>query len=110
MNAEDRKYLQGEMDMYFSGEEYAKAEGYVPPADDCHDLDDGEPELHFTEDFDVHRVDRRGGRRRRRAAAGSRPALAWPRWGRLQRSCGVIHVMDIGRQPCEANGRTGIRG
>lgn len=33
MNAEDRKYLQGEMDKYFSGEEYAKAEGYVPPAE-----------------------------------------------------------------------------
>lgn len=33
MNAEDRKYLQGEMDKFFSGEEYAKAEGYVPPAE-----------------------------------------------------------------------------
>ena len=33
MNAEDRKYLQGEMDKYFSGEDYAKAEGYVPPAE-----------------------------------------------------------------------------
>jgi len=33
MNAEDRKYLQGEMDKYFSGEEYAKADGYVPPAE-----------------------------------------------------------------------------
>lgn len=30
MNAEDRKYLQGEMDKFFSGEDYAKAEGYVP--------------------------------------------------------------------------------
>jgi Fe-S cluster biosynthesis and repair protein YggX len=27
-----RKYLQGEMDKYFSGEEYDKAEGYVPPS------------------------------------------------------------------------------
>eukprot|EP01132_Coremiostelium_polycephalum_P017841 gene17841-21319_t len=27
MNAEDRKYLQGEMDKYFSGEDYAKADG-----------------------------------------------------------------------------------
>ncbi|CAI8890953.1 MULTISPECIES: oxidative damage protection protein [unclassified Pseudomonas] len=33
MNAEDRKYLQGEMDKFFSGEDYAKAEGYVPPAE-----------------------------------------------------------------------------
>lgn len=33
MNAEDRKFLQGEMEKYFSGEEYAKAEGYVPPAE-----------------------------------------------------------------------------
>ena len=33
MNAEDRKYLQGEMDKYFSGEDYAKAEGYVPPSE-----------------------------------------------------------------------------
>ena len=32
MNAEDRKYLAGEMDKFFSGEEYAKADGYVPPA------------------------------------------------------------------------------
>ena len=32
MNAEDRKYLQGEMDKFFSGEDYAKADGYVPPA------------------------------------------------------------------------------
>jgi Fe-S cluster biosynthesis and repair protein YggX len=28
-----RKYLQGEMDKFFSGEDYAKAEGYVPPAE-----------------------------------------------------------------------------
>ena len=33
MNAEDRKFLQQEMDKYFSGEDYAKADGYVPPAE-----------------------------------------------------------------------------
>lgn len=33
MNAEDRKFLQVEMDKYFSGEDYAKAEGYVPPSE-----------------------------------------------------------------------------
>ena len=27
-----RKYLQAEMDKYFSGEDYDRAEGYVPPA------------------------------------------------------------------------------
>jgi len=32
MNAEDRKYLAGEMDKFFSGEEYANADGYEPPA------------------------------------------------------------------------------
>ena len=26
-----RKYLQGEMDKFFSGEEFDRAEGYVPP-------------------------------------------------------------------------------
>ena len=31
MNAEDRKFFQAEMDKYLSGEEYAQAEGYVPP-------------------------------------------------------------------------------
>jgi len=31
MNAEDRKFLQAEMDKYLSGEEYAQAEGYVAP-------------------------------------------------------------------------------
>lgn len=31
-DAEARKYLQQEMDKFFSGEEYDKAEGYVPPA------------------------------------------------------------------------------
>ena len=30
MNAEDRKFLQAEMDKFLSGEEYAQAEGYVP--------------------------------------------------------------------------------
>ena len=33
MNAEDRKFLQAEMDKFLSGEEYAKADGYVPPAE-----------------------------------------------------------------------------
>ncbi|GAB3284429.1 oxidative damage protection protein [Parahaliea aestuarii] len=28
-----RKYLQGEMDKFFSGQEYDQAEGYVPPAE-----------------------------------------------------------------------------
>lgn len=28
-----RKYLQEEMDKYFAGEEYDKAEGYVPPSE-----------------------------------------------------------------------------
>lgn len=28
-----RKYLQGEMDKFFAGEEYDQAEGYVPPAE-----------------------------------------------------------------------------
>mgnify|MGYP005865885435 FL=1 len=27
-----RKYLQAEMDKFFSGEDYDQAEGYVPPA------------------------------------------------------------------------------
>ena len=31
MNAEDRKFLQAEMDKFLSGQEYAQAEGYVPP-------------------------------------------------------------------------------
>lgn len=26
-----RKYLQGEMDKFFAGEDYDRAEGYVPP-------------------------------------------------------------------------------
>lgn len=33
MNAEDRKFLQGEMDKFFAGEDYAQAEGYVPPSE-----------------------------------------------------------------------------
>lgn len=32
MNSEDRKFLQAEMDKFLSGEEYAQAEGYVPPS------------------------------------------------------------------------------
>ncbi|MBB4863013.1 oxidative damage protection protein [Pseudomonas sp. BGr12] len=32
MNAEDRKFLTAEMDKFLSGEEYAQAEGYVPPS------------------------------------------------------------------------------
>lgn len=31
-DAEARKYLQAEMEKFFSGEDYDKAEGYVPPA------------------------------------------------------------------------------
>jgi Fe-S cluster biosynthesis and repair protein YggX len=33
MNAEDRKFIQAEMDKFFAGEDYAKAEGYVPPSE-----------------------------------------------------------------------------
>ena len=33
VDADARKYLQGEMDKYFSGEDYDKAEGYVPPSE-----------------------------------------------------------------------------
>ena len=32
MNAEDRKFLQAEMDKFLSGVDYAKADGYVPPS------------------------------------------------------------------------------
>ena len=32
MNAEDRKFLMAEMDKFFAGEDFAKAEGYVPPS------------------------------------------------------------------------------
>jgi Fe-S cluster biosynthesis and repair protein YggX len=31
MDPETRRYLQGEMDKFFAGEEYDQAEGYVPP-------------------------------------------------------------------------------
>jgi Fe-S cluster biosynthesis and repair protein YggX len=31
MNAEDRKFIQAEMDKFFSGDDYAQAEGYVAP-------------------------------------------------------------------------------
>jgi len=34
MDADSRKYLQGEMDKFLSGEDYDKAEGYIPPAPD----------------------------------------------------------------------------
>lgn len=33
MNAEDRKFIQSEMDKFLAGEEFAQAEGYVPPAE-----------------------------------------------------------------------------
>lgn len=33
MDAEDRRFLQSEMEKFLSGEDYAQAEGYVPPAD-----------------------------------------------------------------------------
>jgi len=33
MDAEDRKFLQGEMDKFLAGEDYAQAEGYVPPSE-----------------------------------------------------------------------------
>jgi len=32
MEPESRKYLQAEMEKFLSGEEYDKAEGYVPPS------------------------------------------------------------------------------
>lgn len=31
MDPEARKYLSGQMDKFFSGEEFDQAEGYVPP-------------------------------------------------------------------------------
>lgn len=31
MDPDARKYLQGEMDKFFAGEDYDQAEGYVPP-------------------------------------------------------------------------------
>jgi len=33
MDPESRKYLQEEMEKFFSGEDYDKAEGYVPPSE-----------------------------------------------------------------------------
>ena len=33
VDPEARKYLQTEMDKYFSGEDYDRAEGYVPPSE-----------------------------------------------------------------------------
>lgn len=32
VDAKARKYLQGEMDKFFAGEDYDRAEGYVPPS------------------------------------------------------------------------------
>ncbi len=32
MNVEDRQFIQAEMDKFLAGEEYAQAEGYVPPS------------------------------------------------------------------------------
>ncbi len=32
MDAEDRKFLMAEMEKFFAGEDFAKAEGYVPPS------------------------------------------------------------------------------
>ena len=32
MNADDRKFIQAEMDKFLAGEDYAQAEGYVPPS------------------------------------------------------------------------------
>ena len=33
VDPEARKYLQGEMDKFLSGQDYDKADGYVPPAE-----------------------------------------------------------------------------
>lgn len=32
MNSDDRKFLQEEMDKFLSGQDYAQADGYVPPS------------------------------------------------------------------------------
>lgn len=32
MNADDRKFIMEEMDKFFAGEDFARAEGYVPPS------------------------------------------------------------------------------
>ncbi|MFC6670457.1 oxidative damage protection protein [Marinobacterium aestuariivivens] len=34
MDPSTREFLQKEMEKFMSGEDYAKAEGYVPPSDD----------------------------------------------------------------------------
>ena len=31
-NAESRKFLAEQMDLFFAGDDYEKAEGYVPPS------------------------------------------------------------------------------
>ncbi len=33
MDAESRKFLQGEMEKFLAGEEFEQAEGYVPPTE-----------------------------------------------------------------------------
>ena len=33
MDADDRKFLMEEMDKFFAGEDFAQAEGYVPPSE-----------------------------------------------------------------------------
>ena len=33
MDPKDRKYIMGEMEKYFAGEEFERAEGYVPPSE-----------------------------------------------------------------------------
>ena len=33
MDPEDRRFIQQEMDKFFAGEEYAQADGYVPPSE-----------------------------------------------------------------------------
>lgn len=33
VDPEARKYLQGEMEKFFAGEDYDQAEGYVPPSE-----------------------------------------------------------------------------
>lgn len=33
MNAEHRKFLQVEMDKFMTGDDYAKADGYIPPSE-----------------------------------------------------------------------------
>ena len=32
MDPEDRRFIQAEMDKFLAGEDYAQAEGYVPPS------------------------------------------------------------------------------